>query len=452
MIKNRTWIKRAVALVFIAAGTSLIAGAQVSPTTFLKIKHDPGKTVINDQAGFAAVRTMQEQVVARVGGNPAVSMKHPPHGIACFACHDGVPKGVFHTGVALNEANPATSCGMCHVNNLYSKLAGLPYFTEIKFALTDAASVMDAEARVDNAIMADSMLTYTGVVKNDSDVKWEFEVQRLPQERGAFPMSYNTLIDKTAVALETLKNHRLTTPAVSPEVQVKVEVKASDVVQLQVYPPEFGTLDMSILAAIRTATVTRTVEAKWSNPALPYSSAYGYIRDTITAQFGEPKTVKPEEITWEIGGGATIVAKFSSVDNNYSKETKITFSKIAVEIEDEALTVLKSISNQFPSVVMAEAKLVHQYAVKNGTTEMNAQLINALQAYTTTGALPDREFKYEVLVKNGTDVFSNMIAFFDQKRADYAGSLVKTKTELKWRPSAPTINQYKVEVVAADRN
>jgi hypothetical protein len=337
------------------------------------------------------------------------------------------------------------------VNDLYERLASLPYFTEVKFALTNDASVADAETRVDNAVACDTTLNLAGVIKNDADAKWEFEVQRLPNEPGALPASFNTLLDKTATALEAVTKNHLTTQAVSPEVQVKVETKAFTVDQLGIYIPELGMLDNSMLAAVSTATVQRSVEGKWKDPTLPYSTSYAFIKDTISAQFGPPKTEKPEQITWDLGGGATADVKFSRVEDNFSTETKVTFGKITVDIEDDALRILKTIATQYANINMAEAKLAHQYNVKNATTEVNALLINALQAYTTTSPLPDNEFKYEVLVKNGTDVLSHVQNFFVQKRADYAGSLVKTKTELRWRPSNPSVSQFKVEVVGANR-
>jgi hypothetical protein len=451
-MNRRLWIKRTVALLFVGAGMMLIASAQVDPTTFLKLKHDPGKSNMADQASFASMRGMQAEVVTAIGGSPALSLKHPPDGISCYTCHPGVPRGVYHSSVALNEANPAASCGVCHVNNLYERLNSLPYFTEIKFALTGPASVADAETRLDNAVAMDSTLNYSGVIKNDSEAKWEFEVQRLPTERGTLPESFNTLLDKTANALEVATNNHITTPSVSPEVQVKIEAKASTVGQLGGFVSEFGALDTTMLAAVPAATVTRSAEAKWTDPALPYDTAYAFIKNTISAQFGQPKTENPSQITWDLGGGASVVANFSRPEDNFTHETKVTFSKIALNIEDQALALLDTIVAQYPTVALGEAKLAHQYVVKNGTPEQNALVIDTFKAYTTLNPLPDKEFKYEVLIKKGTDVFTNLLDFFYQKRADYSGRLVKTKSELKWRPLDATTYQYKVEVVAAQRD
>jgi hypothetical protein len=207
-----------------------------------------------------------------------------------------------------------------------------------------------------------------------------------------------------------------------------------------------------MLAAVPAATVTRSAEAKWTDPALPYDTAYAFIKNTISAQFGQPKTENPSQITWDLGGGASVVANFSRPEDNFTHETKVTFSKIALNIEDQALALLDTIVAQYPTVALGEAKLAHQYVVKNGTPEQNALVIDTFKAYTTLNPLPDKEFKYEVLIKKGTDVFTNLLDFFYQKRADYSGRLVKTKSELKWRPLDATTYQYKVEVVAAQRD
>ncbi|RMG51089.1 MAG: hypothetical protein D6723_11235 [Acidobacteria bacterium] len=443
--------KRVTTLMLISAGFAFMAEAQVGPTTFLKLKHEIGRPHIVDRATFTITRNIQDQVITVIGGHPALTLKHPVAGIRCHACHPGTPKGPQHDGVALNEADPSASCGACHVTDLFERLSRLPYFTELRFQLTDATSVADAETRVDNAVAWDGVMDLSDVVTNASEAKWEFEVQRLPSEPGGFPEFFNGLLDKTATALQMVKANHVTTPAVSPELEVKVEAKAFSLDRARVYVREFGVLDDFVSALVSKATPERNVEAKWVDPALPYDTAYTFIRETISAQFGTPAEVRPDLIVWELGGGARIKAEFKHPEDNFTHETKVRFEKIFTTIEDEAFDVLHTIVAQYPSFNLNESKIEHKYRLKNATTAENALLIDTLETYTASTPLPDKEFKYEVKVKKGTDVFTDLLEFFAAKRADHPGALVKTKTELKWHPLDPTNYEYKVEVVAAER-
>jgi len=440
-----------IVLLLIGVALGLKPGAEVGPLTFLKLKHELGHPNIVDQASFAAVRAIQDEVLASVGGSPAWSIKHPVTGMRCYDCHAGEPKGAQHENVSLNETDPAASCGLCHTNDLYQRLASLPYFTELKFELSDPASVADAEVRVDNAVALDTRLDYSSVVAQASEVKWEFEVKREPQEPGGFPGFFDSLLDKTAEALQLVKDHHITTEAVSSELEVKVEAKAFALDQAERYISEFNTLDTSISSAVSGASIERKVEVKWK-PALPYDTAYDFIRETISSRFGAPKEEKPDKIEWDLGAGAKIVAEFKHPEDGFTHETKVKFEKITTDVEDDAFATLTEIAAQYPAATLDEAKLEHKYLLKKATMAENTLLINTLGAYTASSPLPDKEFKYEVKVKKGTDVFEVMLDFFDQKRDDHPSSLVKTKTELKWHPLDAANYEYKVEVVAAQRD
>jgi|GEM_PF-4589969 len=440
-------------------GLAFVLSAQTAPISFLKLRHEIAGPNITDQASFQAVRAVQDQVVTGVGGSPAEAVRHPVAGTPCWSCHPGTPSNVSagfaaHNNVALNDTNPVAGCA-CHAGtgNLYNKLAGFPYFTELKFQLTDKASLQAAEAAIRKAVTTDVAVrdATAAVAKSSTAAKWEFELNReSPNNLWPMQSSYGFLMVDSEQALRSvLQAH--TPDGVNPDkLEVRVEVKATNFGEVAPYQAEFGGLDVTVFNALPGAPLTRFdhLEGKWI-PPIADAGVYTYTRNALGAVFGNPTTQTPERLEWNppaVGGATAVIG----ADFKLS-ETKITFDNLEAAYEDEALNILSDIAAHFAAYSLNQAVYGHTYRLQSATAEQYQTLMNTIKAYKVSGlTLPDKGFKSEAKAFNGTTVVTDTLAFMDQKINDYSGQLTKTKTELKWWPTTPSRYEYKVEIVGAD--
>jgi len=445
--------------VLLVVGASAVMAFNRTSTgaTYLKIKHELGKPAITDETSYMAVRAMQTSIVDGVDGSPSLNLTHPVEDIVCWDCHVDDPKGAQHSTVVLEDDNLDGTCGACHLGmgDLYEVLADMPYFTELEFDLAATGAVADAMTRVDNAITVDGTLDYSTLAQGGSKAKWEFEVNGEDASQG-FPANFDGLIDKTADALEAIKDNHVTIAAsgamsetlpVATKIEAKVEAKGSQPEHLQHYLAELNTLDATVEAALDPTAVDldRTIEGKWKPTPLP-DEAKAFVNTTISDHFGDPTAVSDDKIEWKPPSGdsvgtGSIVAEFKL------GETKIKFNKLDPADEDDALTALTAIAAEYTAVAPEFFKTEHKYSVKDTDTAANMLLIDTLESYKVS-VLTDKGVKYEVKVHKGTDVFEDLVGFYEQKNSDHAGALSKVKTEFKWEPLGVDSYEYKTETMA----
>jgi len=257
--------------------------------------------------------------------------------------------------------------------------------------------------------------------------------------------------DTRAEMQELIAARNFQTWAGKTEVEAKVMAVATTFDPLSRYFAPFDQLDLTVQQVLTPTVVIRNrmLEGKW-RPPITDPQVYTYTKELVSGVYGAPTSETfPLRIEWKpvpsLGVGK-IMAEFKP------DETKLKFEGIPDENEPQALSVLKQMAAHYPDSPIWEAKYEHKWQLKNASVADEVLLAQTVQHFEPA-ALTDKEFKYEFKVKRDADpdLLATALAFFDAKRADLAGRLVKTKTEVKWKTAARNDFEYKVEVAGAQR-